>query len=396
MKRKVSFIIACCMVIFLHTACLENPPASQQGADSALTEGQAAEGSTVVEGQAPPEGETSAEGQTPTEGEAPVEGQTPAEGEDAEPVWVRGTGDNWQEEAVDSAAQDIAEAPSGEIGLHAIPALSSPERTEYEGLLHLENVDLGVPAQVTLASFAPAGNRDVATASWQMVTRQYQIRVATEAKAQLQPWDLVVSLVLADSSGVWEGFENVPDMYLWRQMRGGYYKESAKGLVEVDPVPAWYNLTQGNPQYVWVPTDEKGASCAASVSYPIGAYVNTDAENAQGSDITQNVGLISEKEATRDQWKDDLEADPRTRGWLNPPPQSPKNPPEGYHYEYQGRTVVVDMLCKECTLPGMNTEQGYKDEVTDILLINNTFEMQDFVAQKAVTVEHVWKLKPNN
>jgi hypothetical protein len=225
-----------------------------------------------------------------------------------------------------------------------------------------------------------------------MVTNQYQVRLVwTPEKSNYKdslPETAWLTMVVGSSSQIPEGFSYVGDLCRWRAFPGQAVNDNGEWI---DNEFAWFNLTNGNSQFIFTGKGVK-ANIHESISFPVGNQMDCPSESPA------NYGVIVFNEQTPSPWEQELNNDSRTTDWTTPPEQCPDTPPAGYSYVYQGRTVVVDRVTVDCTLPGLSdpvNPRDYEDSPTDVTLLHSTSTVSDMTCTNDVIVAHTWKLVPN-
>lgn len=335
-----------------------------------------------------------------TEGEGTPEGTnegTPEgtnEGEPGAGIYVWGTGDDWVEDLLSSTSvaveQETGTPVSTNLKLHPLPEYSTESFLEHEASLYLTNYTAFVTGTLALLEY-PKASGSPTSKVWHMVTNQYAVRLTPATKGcngeKASPDSAGISIVVGSSSQIPAGFKPIADLYTWRKIKGKTY--NANGT-EVDSPSYWFNLTNGNANWIYTSGNSKATNIYQSIYYPVGNHFDCPLESPA------NYAAITTTETPK--WRTDLENN-NALDWLNPPPSAPANPPAGYRYEYQGRTVVVDKVTADCTLPGLNdpiNPRDYNDEPTDCVLVNSSTTTSNFVCENDIIVTHTWKLVPNN
>lgn len=334
-----------------------------------------------------------------TEGEGTSEGSTEGtteetmEGEPGTGIYVWGTGENWQEGIISQASvevEDLGGNPTAtEIKLHPLPEYSTGQFLEHEAVLYLMNFNANVAGTILFLEYPKAGG-SATSKVWHMVTNQYAVRLIPPSKTEngekASADSAMISMVVGSQSQIPAGFNPIADLYIWRGMPGIACEENG---TNTENPKHWFNLTNGHSDFIYISSKSAKGTPYQSICYPVGNKIDCPDE------APANFAVITT--TTTPKWQTDLQNNQQTKDWLTPPPQCPATPPSGYRYEYQGRTVVVDKVCVDCTLPGLNDNppRDYKDETTDVTLIRSTTQVSNMVTQNDIIVGHTWKLVSN-
>lgn len=332
---------------------------------------------------------------SPDEGEGETEGEGEGEGEiEGAGVYVWGTGDDWREQALDEQNTPVDTTPlTAELKLHRMPDYDVPPvYEEHEAVLHFNGFLANAPGTLHFLEYPKAAGDD-GPKTWHMVSHQYQVRLvpskANYVEKNIDPSTAMLTMVVGAQSEIPAGFSPVADLHVWRMLPGQAVDEAGE---QIPNEACWFNLTNGHESFVWTNTG-KSPGVYQSVSFPVGNQVDCPGESPV------NYALIAPAAPTPPRWQQDLNNDPRTAGWLTPPPQCPAPPPAGYRYAYQGHTVVVNKVTQSCTLPGISdpvNPREYPDSPTDVTLIHSTTTVNNFVCERDVIVGHTWKLVPDS
>lgn len=199
-----------------------------------------------------------------------------------------------------------------ELKLHPLPEYSTEQFLEHEAVLYLFNFNANIAGTIRFLEYPKASGSSTSKV-WHMVTNQYSVRLIPSSKSgpyEKASSDLaMISMVVGSPSQIPAGFNPIADLHIWRGMPGITCEEDGS---ETENPEHWFNLTNGNPNFVYTFKKSAKGSIYQSISYPVGDKIDCPAKTPA------NFAVITI--TTTPKWQEDLQNNQQTKDWLTPLP----------------------------------------------------------------------------